>query len=146
MIKLNRLLYLLTCFALVSCGKPIVKDRFGAEVPTVSHADNSGSAYCDKKPTKEDVIRCFQIEIHRKIARHWDTPKYSQGLKSEIRLFVDLRGDILKIEFIAHSGDTFFDESVLNALELANPLPISTNRTLYEEAFEEIVLVFTPPS
>ena len=73
--------------------------------------------------------------------------------KPEIQDLADFVGDSLELsrkaaatdaEVIASSGDEMFDNSAVNAVNKASPLPVPNDKELFAKEFRPLTFVFNP--
>ncbi len=64
------------------------------------------------------------------VKKHWHVPNFLAGAKlsAAIRIHVDENGLILKREMVRSSGNPIFDQTVMDCLDKASPLPTPPRR------------------
>lgn len=89
--------------------------------------------------------RLYYTEVWAAIKRQWVLPKSLinvQGLKAVVIIVVRRDGKIEKMQFEKKSGNPLFDDSVLRALQKADPLPKFPD--IYSPPRDEIGVRFRP--
>ena len=91
------------------------------------------------------TLRLYKLEIENKIKNNWIYPAALVNLKKKdleaiVILKVKKDGKIIKFWFKKKSNDIIFDNSVIKAIERANPLPPFPEG--YKKSYEEIEINF----
>jgi colicin import membrane protein len=68
----------------------------------------------------------------------------SQGLKCTIQVKLLSSGVVMDAIVISGSGDPVFDRSAENAVRKASPLPVPSDKNLFNAKFRPLTLVFDP--
>ncbi len=102
-------------------------------------------AEAGKIKAQQDISK-FTIELQRKLRAIWVRPiSMIQGLSCVIRVQLMSNGHVIEAKVInGGSGDTLFDNSALNAVYKASPLPIPSDKALFEENFKSFTFTFKP--
>jgi TonB family protein len=83
--------------------------------------------------------------IRLKIYRSWIRPVTSKkDLKCRVKVRLMPDGSVINAEIISSSGDEAFDTSAQNAVIQASPLPVPTDKNLFERSFRSFTFTFTP--
>ena len=61
-----------------------------------------------------------------------------------VRVKLKRNGRVTSATIARSSGDSFFDQSALNAVHKASPLPIPNDSELYAEHFNSFTFTFKP--
>ncbi|MCI5120735.1 MAG: TonB C-terminal domain-containing protein, partial [Candidatus Electrothrix sp. AUS4] len=91
------------------------------------------------------VLNQYVAALNGRISSHWQLPeilKTKSNLRAIVALTVRRDGSIEDMRIERKSGDSFFDQSVLKALESAAPLPGFP--ALIDKSTLEFALNFTP--
>ena len=81
----------------------------------------------------------------QKVNRSWIRPPDAmQGMKCTIRVRLLTDGTVTDAEVIASSGDEMFDNSAVNAVNKASPLPVPNDKELFAKEFRPLTFVFNP--
>ena len=72
----------------------------------------------------------------------WRWHDRSSNYRATIKLRIETNGEIKDVRVVRSSGNTEFDDSVLNAAAKASPVPPPPDN-LYN-SFKEVLLVFDP--
>ncbi|MGD9161087.1 MAG: energy transducer TonB [Desulfobacteraceae bacterium] len=102
--------------------------------------DSSGGVSGSGVQAGSLALNIYKMEAESLIKSNWS---YSDALGNyEAIVLVKVRkdGKVLETHFIKRSGNNVFDESVIKAIELANPLPPLPEG--YKENYEEIEITF----
>lgn len=89
--------------------------------------------------------RLYYTEVWAAIKRQWVLPKsliHAQGLEAVVIIVVRRDGKIEKMQFEKKSGNPLFDDSVLRAIQKADPLPKFPD--IYSPPRDEIGVRFRP--
>lgn len=81
--------------------------------------------------------------VHVLIQRWQRPPGLPKGLRCTIRVRLGPKGEVLQVVVVKGSGNSVFDQQVVNALEKA-PLPMPEDETLAKLFFRELTFVFAP--
>ncbi|MDQ7091505.1 MAG: cell envelope integrity protein TolA [Methylococcales bacterium] len=93
----------------------------------------------------EQDISKFTRNLQRVLKAGWVRPiSMSQGLACVIRVKLISTGKVTQATIEKSSGDSFFDRSALNAVHKASPLPIPSDKALFEEQFKSFTFTFRP--
>lgn len=91
------------------------------------------------------VLNQYTASLNGRISSHWQLPeilKTKSNLRTMVALTVRRDGSIEDMRIERKSGDSFFDQSVLKALQSATPLPGFP--ALIDKSTLEFALNFTP--
>lgn len=89
------------------------------------------------------AIRLYIMEAETLIKSRWSYPDAiasQKDIEAVVLLKVKKDGTVLETSFIKRSGNTIFDQSVLNAIEKAKPLPPLPEG--YDKNYEDIEINF----
>ncbi len=82
--------------------------------------------------------------IRQKVNRNWLRPAGSTtGLACTVKVRIIPGGDVLDVRITRSSGNAVFDRSVERAVLKASPLPLPTDRALFDR-FRELEFIFDP--
>ena len=98
-----------------------------------------------KGVTKLDDEQYTQT-IQEHITRHWNLPQFlsSANLSALVRVFVDARGTLLKKVLVRSSNNPVFDQSAMQAVDSALPLPRPPDDLVNVVSVRGIDIDFTP--
>ncbi len=84
--------------------------------------------------------------IQKKVNRSWiRSPSATTGIKCTIQVRLTSGGKVIgEPVIIASSGDQYFDNSAVNAVLKAQPLPVPTDKELFSKEFRSFKFVFEP--
>lgn len=84
----------------------------------------------------------YTQQVKRQVKEGWIVTERKPGLTAKVRFGVEPNGAIFGMELTKSSGDGTFDQSVLRAVQKANPLPPPP--VLYQQAFvrEKVEVTF----
>ncbi len=122
-------------------------ERSGGRRERAAGRDLSGPQGADASSSDEIGLarRLYYAEVWNAIRRQWALPKTlvnAKGLEAILVIVVRRDGRILDIQFERRSGNTLFDESVVRAVQKADPLPRFPE--IYSPPREEIGVRFRP--
>ncbi len=106
-------------------------------------AEKPGSGPSDSDVEEETAS--FSDAIRNAISQRWRIPgnyRNRNDLSVRVRIQVIPGGEVVGVEVVKSSGYPNFDESLVNAVELASPLPVPDGK-LFEQ-FRTFVIVFSP--
>ena len=106
-------------------------------------AENPGSGPADSDVTEETAS--YEDAIRNAISQRWRIPgnyRDRDDLSVRVRIRVIPGGEVVNVQVAKSSGYPNFDESLVNAVELASPLPVPEGK-LFEQ-FRTFVIVFSP--
>lgn len=84
-------------------------------------------------------------KITKHIEQYWSRPfQMNKNMVAELRIKLVPTGEIVDVILAASSGSLVFDDSVEIAVRRASPLPVPTDRRLFERYFRSMRLVFDP--
>lgn len=87
------------------------------------------------------TIHLYKIDVYETIKRNWSYPvQDDKSLAAIVELTVQNNGTILKTRMTQNSGNERFDQSVLKAIKLSDPLPPFPEG--YRKTHEEIEINF----
>ncbi|MCB9091887.1 MAG: TonB C-terminal domain-containing protein [Halobacteriovoraceae bacterium] len=74
----------------------------------------------------------YALRVKEKVKAYWKLPAYllEKDLRSKVRLFINKKGELVRVSFIENSGNGEYDKRVEGAIEYAAP---------FEKPEEEIV-------
>lgn len=79
--------------------------------------------------------------IYSKIYNNWDIPNGSKGKKLTVNIRISSSGNVLSMNF-AGSGDAVFENSLRDAINRSNPLPMPEDSSFYQSFGGNISLNF----
>lgn len=93
------------------------------------------------------VVRGFEFliyynQLQNRVKESWIVTERKQGLSAVVRFGVQPGGEIFDIELVKSSGDHAFDQSVLRAVNKANPLPPPPLAYQQEFAVQKVEVTF----
>lgn len=106
-------------------------------------AENPGSGASDSDVTEETAS--YEDAIRNAISQRWRIPgnyRNRDDLSVEVRIQLIPGGEVVNVRVAKSSGYPNFDDSLMNAVELASPLPVPEGK-LFEQ-FRTFVIVFHP--
>ncbi|WP_019864102.1 cell envelope integrity protein TolA, partial [Methylovulum miyakonense] len=84
-------------------------------------------------------------KLQRKVEGSWiRPPDASQGLHCTILVRLTSDGTVIDAEVIQSSGDEMFDNSAINAVNRASPLPVPKDKELFAQKFRPLRFKFNP--
>jgi colicin import membrane protein len=82
----------------------------------------------------EKTINRYKAKIIQAIAQHWVMPKdVDQQLSCQLLLHLAPGGQVLAVRVLRVSGNAVLDRSVRAAVNKASPLPVPTDRHLFDK-------------
>ena len=83
--------------------------------------------------------------IKKKVENNWIRPlSAGSGLKCTIRVKLLSSGEVMDTMIVTSSGDSGFDSSAESAVKKASPLPIPSDKELFNKDFRSFEFVFNP--
>ena len=80
-----------------------------------------------------------------KVNRSWIRPPDAiSGQKCTIRVKLMPDGKVTDVDVVTSSGDELFDNSAMNAVRKASPLPVPIDKELFAKEFQPLMFVFKP--
>jgi len=100
-----------------------------------------------KDPGGGGVVRGFEFllyydQLQERVKESWIVTERKPGLSAVVRFGVQPNGEIFAIELVESSGDKAFDQSVLRAVNKANPLPPPPPAYQREFAVQKVEITF----
>jgi len=93
---------------------------------------------------REQLTQGYLDELRDHIALNWELPRWllKENLSSKIHITIDAEGTPMRKAFLKKSGNSTFDEAVLEALQRATPLPKPSSELKDALSKDGIVLGF----
>jgi colicin import membrane protein len=87
-------------------------------------------------------------DVYNHIMNNWSAPAYfkNRNLKTNVMVRLDENGNVLSKDIVKSSGNTGFDELVLNAIQKSSPVPPPPAKFSRIVSVEGIMLRFSPDS
>ncbi|MGE3975033.1 MAG: energy transducer TonB [Bdellovibrionales bacterium] len=94
----------------------------GKQSAIAGNTISQGSAL---KGIQQNQIAGYISNVERHVKQNWDLPQWMSEaqLKARAHVFIDKRGIVTKRMIVASSGNTTYDELVLNAIDKSSPFP-----------------------
>ena len=87
-------------------------------------------------------VLVYYNQLQERVKESWIVTERKPGLSAVIRFGVQPNGEIFAIELVESSGDKAFDQSVLRAVNKANPLPPPPPAYQREFAVQKVEITF----
>ncbi|MBI3801403.1 MAG: cell envelope integrity protein TolA [Deltaproteobacteria bacterium] len=84
----------------------------------------------------------YTEQVKRRVKESWIVAEKKPGLTATVRFGVQPDGEVVAIELVKHSGDRAFDDSVVRAVNKANPLPPPPQAYQQEFATQKVEVIF----
>ncbi|HEV8716560.1 MAG TPA: cell envelope integrity protein TolA [Candidatus Binatia bacterium] len=84
----------------------------------------------------------YTEQVKRRVKESWIVTEKKPGLTATVRFGVQPDGEVFAIELVKRSGDRAFDESVVRAVNKANPLPPPPQTYQQEFATQKVEVIF----
>ena len=84
----------------------------------------------------------YYNQLQERVKESWIVTERKPGLSAVVRFGVQPNGKIFAIELVESSGDRAFDQSVLRAVNKANPLPPPPSAYQREFAVQKVEITF----
>ena len=84
----------------------------------------------------------YTEQVKRRVKESWIVTEKKPGLTATVRFGVQPDGEVFAIELVKRSGDRAFDESVVRAVNKANPLPPPPQTYQQEFATQKVEVTF----
>jgi colicin import membrane protein len=84
----------------------------------------------------------YTEQVKRRVKESWIVTEKKPGLIATVRFGVQPDGEVFAIELVKRSGDRAFDESVVRAVNKANPLPPPPQTYQQEFATQKVEVTF----
>jgi len=84
----------------------------------------------------------YTEQVKRRVKESWIVTEKKPGLTATVRFGVQPDGEVFAIELVKRSGDHAFDESVVRAVNKANPLPPPPQTYQQEFATQKVEVTF----
>lgn len=71
----------------------------------------------------QSTMNAYYAHVRDRLAQHWALPPYlqTQGLNAVVRIYIDNRGNVARMNFVKSSGNENFDEYVKGAINRGTP-------------------------
>jgi TolA protein len=103
------------------------------------HLFSSELAYASSKYTIKEAERALlglAGEIRRQVYRNWYIEEENTGYEVTIRVHVRRSGEVISVKVIESNGSRAFDNSALQAIRSASPLPFPLEAKFYPQIEE----------
>ena len=97
-----------------------------------------------KKRLDQAELEKYIALIQHKVRLLWRWPLDSDKIACRIAVMLASDGTVTKVSLISSSGNQAFDNSALQAVRRASPLPIPKNNALYIRSFRQLNLKMSP--
>ncbi len=84
----------------------------------------------------------YTEQVKQQVKKSWIVTEKKPGLTATVRFGVQPDGEVFAIELVKRSGDRAFDESVVRAVNKANPLPPPPQTYQQEFATQKVEVTF----
>jgi colicin import membrane protein len=84
----------------------------------------------------------YTEQVKRRVKDSWIVAEKKPGLTATVRFGVQPDGEVFAIEIVKRSGDRTFDDSVVRAVNKANPLPPPPQAYQQEFATQKVEVIF----
>ncbi len=119
-------------------GKQNTKEQAVSKLEAPATASGRGRS---SGRTDGITIHLYTIDVYETIKNNWSYPAQDdKSLAAIVELTVQNNGSILKTRMTQNSGNARFDQSVLKAIKLSDPLPPFPEG--YRKTYEEIEINF----
>ena len=91
-------------------------------------------------------VASFTDAISAQVGQRWRIPgnyRNRDDIKTQVRIQMIPGGEVINVSVVKSSGYPDFDESVMNAVKLASPLPVPDG-PLFDKQFRSLVIEFDP--
>lgn len=91
-------------------------------------------------------VASFTDAISAQVGQRWRIPgnyRNRDDIKTQVRIQMIPGGEVVNVSVVKSSGYPDFDESVMNAVKLASPLPVPDG-PLFDKQFRSLVIEFDP--
>lgn len=121
------------------------QERAEQELQAKLKAEAEAQARRDFLARHAATIDQYKIRIKEKITRQWRIPLSSPaGIRCEIMVRLLPGGEVADVQIVKRSGDSAFDQSVVDAVKNASPLPVPSVETPLFDEFREVNFIFDP--
>jgi len=91
---------------------------------------------------RSGLLEQYKAAVQQKVVRNWIRPAAAQaGLECRVRVQQLPTGDVIGVAVLACNGDETVQRSIENAVLRASPLPLPSDRALFER---ELEFIFRP--
>tara|TARA_B100000676_G_scaffold309683_1_gene373968 strand:+ start:554 stop:1318 length:765 start_codon:yes stop_codon:yes gene_type:complete len=91
-------------------------------------------------------VASFTDAISAQVGQRWRIPgnyRNRDDIKTRVRIQMIPGGEVINVSVVKSSGYPDFDESVMNAVKLASPLPVPDG-PMFDKQFRSLVIEFDP--
>lgn len=121
----------------LDAGAPPLEVLNADEQSTDAETSFGGSAADDQISALSEVERNWNQALANHVAIHWlRPPRLPRGLAAQLRVKLLPDGNVVSVDVISSSGNLKFDNSLLNAVLKASPLPLPTDQRAFRDTIE----------
>ena len=123
------------------------------EQKAIRDASKKSAREAEKKSVKRKEVKARQAKdisrfiggLQGRLRGTWTRPiSMASNLSCKVRVRLRRNGQVKSAKIARSSGNSFFDQSALNAVYKASPLPIPNDSDLYTEHFKSFTFTFKP--
>ncbi|MGD8575588.1 MAG: cell envelope integrity protein TolA [Thiohalophilus sp.] len=121
------------------------QERAEQELQAKLKAEAEAQARREWLDRNAETINQYKDRIKEQITRQWRIPLTSPaGIRCEIMVRLLPGGEVANVQIVKGSGDPAFDQSVVDAVNNASPLPVPSVETPLFNEFREVNFIFDP--
>ncbi|NOT85096.1 MAG: cell envelope integrity protein TolA, partial [Methylococcaceae bacterium] len=107
-------------------------------------AKQKAQAIAAQAAANSQALETAKKAIQAKVERNWTRPLSSSGgSQCKIRVKMLPNGEVVTVNVIA-GGDEAFNSSCENAVHKSSPLPVPSDKELFNSVFRNFTFTFTP--
>jgi TonB family protein len=128
-----------------SLEEMLAEEELEMAKPTEPSAQESQEAASNADQSDVEVAS-FTDAISAQVGQRWRIPgnyRNRDDIKTQVRIQMIPGGEVINVSVVKSSGYPDFDESVMNAVKLASPLPVPDG-PLFDKQFRSLVIEFDP--
>ncbi len=104
-------------------------------------AAESARLKSDKVRREKGIVNRYAFQIQNKITRYWRRPaNVKLKMKCTLNIRMTPSGEVVSVKVVRSSGDFAFDRAAEKAVTGASPLPVPSDKTLFEKNFRNLTI------
>ncbi len=117
----------------------LIKQQKNSELQRVNRLEAARQKMVDRSKVDQ-----YQYLIQQKVKRFWNWPLQLGQVHCRVEVTLADDGTVLAVHLLKSSGNMAFDNSAMQAVKRASPLPVPKEKDLYLSDFKRITMNMSP--
>ena len=117
----------------------LVKQQKKSELQRVDRLEAAQQRIVDRSKVDQ-----YRFLIQQKVKRFWNWPLKLDQVYCRVELTLADDGSVLAVHLLKSSGNVAFDNSAMQAVKRASPLPVPKEKDLYLIDFKHVTMTMSP--